>query len=267
MRQHLVIVRAGDTSLHPQWLGNDSRKWDLALSYQGDFPDRYKGQYDFLHQCRGSKWEGITQFLTAHSTLVRQYQYVWFPDDSLLTCSDTIDAFFAICTDLDLTIAQPALTDYSHYNWQITLQQSRWLARLTNFVEVMAPCFKVQHLHLFSPYFAENTSGWGYEWLWAHIAEANFVHRLGIVDQTPVFLTRAAWLDEGINEQHLPTLEWRQLLQKFGLRLRRPEVLSALTLPQNSPTAPNQAPFSVLVDVLEDEIRSLQDVFARRLFG
>jgi hypothetical protein len=228
MRQHLVIVRAGDTSLHPQWMGTADRNWDLALSYHGDFPDRYQGQYDFLHVFKGSKWEGLSHFLKEHRTLVRQYRYVWLPDDDLLTTSHNIDTFFDVCQALDLTIAQPALTHYSHYSWEITLQQSEVVARLTNFVEAMAPCFKVQHLHLFAPYFAENTSGWGYEWLWTHIADKHFIQRIGIIDQTPVFHTRPVGADEPMDNTHVPTLEWQRLLKKFGLKLSRPKVIEAV---------------------------------------
>jgi hypothetical protein len=42
-KQHLVVVRAGDNSLHPHWLAGDGdRTWDLVVSYFGDDPDIFK---------------------------------------------------------------------------------------------------------------------------------------------------------------------------------------------------------------------------------
>src|SRR2546423_553078 len=43
VRRNLVIVRAGDTSLHENWLaGPVDRNWDLIVSYYGDDPERFR---------------------------------------------------------------------------------------------------------------------------------------------------------------------------------------------------------------------------------
>ena len=42
-RQNLVIVRAGNSSLHEEWLtGAEERNWDLIVNYFGDDPQRYR---------------------------------------------------------------------------------------------------------------------------------------------------------------------------------------------------------------------------------
>ena len=42
-RKNLVIVRAGDSSLHEEWLqGEGERNWDLIVNYFGDDPQRYR---------------------------------------------------------------------------------------------------------------------------------------------------------------------------------------------------------------------------------
>lgn len=188
-RENLVLVRAGDKSLHPQWLSND-RNWDLIVSYYGDFPERYKNQYDYLHCFKGSKWEGVTDFIENNAHLISQYEYMWLPDDDLFCNAETIDYFFNLCKTLDFTIAQPALTSYSFYSWPITIQVKQIIARQTNFVEIMAPCFRVRYLKCFSKYFGENTSGFGYEWLWEKIAKKENIFNFGIIDATPIFHTR-----------------------------------------------------------------------------
>lgn len=223
-REYLVVVRAGDRSLHPQWL-SDRRNWDLAVSFYGDFPDRYRDQYDFLHIYRGSKWRGLSNFLDTHSALVRAYKYVWFPDDDIFSHCDNISNFFRICDALQLTVGQPALTPYSFHSWKVTLQNQGFIARFTNFVEIMAPCFRTDHLNFFSKYFNENSSGWGYEWLWWKLASEAAIAKFGIVDATPVFHTRPVGSSGHGGSVDSPFSEAELLMQKFNLERWQPSVL------------------------------------------
>lgn len=214
-RRNLVVVRAGDASLHPQWLTSSDRTWDLVVIYAGSYPERYLDQYDHLYLHNGSKWMAITDFLAARGEFVHQYEYVWFPDEDLLTTGRNIDDFFELCKTLRLNLAQPAFAPYSHHAWEITLQQPTLTARITNFVEIAAPCFKVETLDVFAATFGENSSGYGYETLWTHIADTNGHLRRGIVDRTPVYRTRPiGWVAGGIDD---PIAEQDRLLSKHGL--------------------------------------------------
>lgn len=214
-RSNLVVVHAGDASLHPQWLTSKDRTWDLVVIFAGTYAERYLGQYDHLYRHSGSKWVGITDFLSIRSDFVQQYEYVWFPDDDLLTTGRNIDGFFELCKALRLSVAQPALTPYSHYLWEITVEQPTLLARITNFVEAAAPCFKVETLEIFSAIFGENSSGSGYEFVWSYLADQNGYLRRGIVDRTPVFRTRPIG-SLGVSADL--TEEGDRLLQKYGKR-------------------------------------------------
>ena len=228
-RKNLVLVRAGDRSLHPQWLSND-RNWDLIVSYYGDFPERYKDQFDFLHCFKGSKWEGVTDFIENNSHLISQYEYIWLPDDDLFCNAKTINNFFSLCKRLNFTIAQPALTSYSFYTWPITIQVKQVAARQTNFVEIMAPCFRVKHLKCFSKYFGENTSGFGYEWLWENIARKENIFNFGIIDVTPVFHTRKVGQAGHGGAKNNPRMEEKEFLEKFSLNKFSPSNLKKFVL-------------------------------------
>jgi len=223
-RKNLVLVRAGDKSLHPQWLSDD-RNWDLAVSYYGSFPDRFKDQFDILHCFKGSKWEGITDFIENNTHLISQYEYLWLPDDDLFCNAETINNFFRLCKALNFTIAQPALTPYSFYTWPITIKDEEAIARQTNFIEIMAPCFRVSDLKCFSRYFGENTSGFGYEWLWESIAKKEKIFNFGIVDATPVFHTRQVGKAGHGGAKKEPTIEEKDLLEKFTLNKFSPSSL------------------------------------------
>lgn len=226
-RPNLIVVRAGDKSLHPQWLHAD-RSWDLCVSYYGDYPERYKGQYDFLHCCKGSKWQGLSHFLLAHCDMIARYEYVWFPDDDLFATHETINNFFHLTKQLDLTISQPALTEYSFYGWEITLRKAQCAARLTDFVEIMAPCFKVQDFEHFKSTFAENSSGFGLEWLWKKIAADHQIMRFGIIDATPVFHTRKVGSAGHGGSVSSPRREMIDLLQRHELQATMPKTLQEI---------------------------------------
>ena len=228
MKSNLVIVRAGDKSLHPQWLSSDERNWDIVVSYYGNYSSRYKDQYDILHEQPGSKWEGLNNFISNNKELIYKYNNIWMPDDDLLTNSSNINRFFILCDELNLTISQPALTNNSYFSWDITLQHQNTKARLTNFIEVMAPCFKTESLHKFSQYFGENTSGWGYEWLWADIAVKNNIMKFGIIDETPVYHTRPVGVAGHGGSRKSPYLEMNELFVKYKLEKHQPLVLQEI---------------------------------------
>lgn len=229
MRKNLIVVRAGDKSLHPQWL-DSNRNWDIAVSYYGNFDERYKYQYDELHVYKGSKWQGLNNFTINHDSYISKYNYVWFPDDDLFSDSTTINKFFELCSLLDLTIAQPALTEYSHYSWEITLRNPNLDARITDFIEVMAPCFKVASFEKFKNTFSENTSGWGLEWLWKKIAIENDIFKFGIVDSAPVFHTRKVGSVGHGGSLVSPQKEMPDLLIKYKIQATQPKNLQALIL-------------------------------------
>lgn len=232
MRKNLIIVRGGDASLHPQWLMEKKRNWDLALSYYGDFPDRYKGQYEYLHLFKGSKWQGIKDFVEKNMNIIMEYEYVWLPDDDLFSDGKNISNFFEICKILNLTIAQPSLTRYSYYSWPITLQvkskQKLQVARITNFVEIMAPCFNVKNFPLFSNSFGENTSGFGYEFLWWKLAEEAGVEKFGIVDLTPIYHTRPVGSAGHGGALGSTKDEEELLLKKYNLKKFIPQVYKSI---------------------------------------
>lgn len=228
-RPNLVIVRAGDRSLHPQWLTSPERSWDLVVSCYGDYPERYLGQYDLLHVCAGSKWLGTSDLMQHHPDLVEGYEYVWLADDDLLITSQAIDEFFACCRELDLTVAQPALTPDSHYTWDITRQRPELAARITDFVEIMGPCFRGDVFRLFSDTFTENSAGFGYEFLWYHLARQHGIDRFGIIDRTPMRHWRAIGF-RSLGQMGNPVEEEKQLLARFGLQTWHPAVLHEIPL-------------------------------------
>ena len=198
-RRNLVILRAGDTSLHEQWLeGGTERNWDLIVNYFGDNAQRYRQDDARRIDSKGPKWPALHDLIRQLGDEVFRYERVWLPDDDLRASKDGINALFDIFEKHRLALAQPALTPDSHLGHLITLRNRSFRLRFTNFVEIMAPCFSRDFLKEMLPTFNENLSGWGLDFLWpSRIADWT---RIAIIDAVSVCHTRQVG---GPNYQHL----------------------------------------------------------------
>jgi hypothetical protein len=188
MKQYLALFRAGPNSLHPAAVERLSEQnFDYALSWFGDQPPQHAAGAVFVHNQKGPKWPGLEQTIVAHWDTVKQYRYIWLPDDDLLCQPELVSKMFAVCSDLQLELAQPALTTDSYFTHVITLQHSAFQVRFTNFVEIMAPVLSID---LFARIFHSlqgNISGYGLDALWPRFTQLG---RVAIIDDTPVKHTR-----------------------------------------------------------------------------
>lgn len=189
-RRNLVLLRAGDASLHPGWLGGRMRDFDLFISYYGKIPGRYRDEADHYEERPGPKWPALAALLQQHPQLIEQYESFWFPDDDLAADTALIDRMFAFFCAYRLCLAQPALTRNSYHTWNTLLQDRRCHIRYTGFVEVMAPLFSRAALRLCAPTFAESRSGWGLDWVWPRLCREAGLGRMAVLDATPVHHTR-----------------------------------------------------------------------------
>ena len=190
----MVVLRAGDMSLHSDWLlggAPESRTWDLHLSYFGDhsnpFPDRPADVT--LSFEPGTKAAGTVACLDKLGERVASYDWIWLPDDDLSANLPTLNRFFAIVYEHKLDLAQPALGHGSYVAHDITVQRPHMKLRYTTFVEIMAPCFSTQALKLCRPYLDATVSSWGPNHLFPRLL--GYPRRkIAIVDETPVVHTR-----------------------------------------------------------------------------
>src|SRR5438105_3765292 len=100
-RPVLVILRAGDRSLHTRWFdreGPQVRSWDLHISYYGDDPEAFNDRPPDVTMTRekGSKIAGTAECISKLGKRVDDYDFVWLPDDDLDCDRKTLNSFFQI---------------------------------------------------------------------------------------------------------------------------------------------------------------------------
>ena len=197
-RKYLIVVRAGDASLHPTWLeGSTPRNWDLLVhSYGSECPWSNQGGVEIIRavgsDIQGPKMRAIHSLYTQKRDLFLSYDYICLADDDLAASLETLNRMFLLCEHYGLELAQPALTHDSHMgNWGITMENTSFLLRYTNFVEVMCPVFSRAFLDLCAPTFNNNLSGYGLDLLWSSWVSSPW--KIAILDACPVKHTRASF--------------------------------------------------------------------------
>jgi len=166
--RNLVIVRAGDKSLHEGWLGpvGSQRDWDLVVSYFGNDEQMHRRPDVQRIDGKGPKWLGLYNLLRSDDIDWRSYDRIWLPDDDLAVAPETVQRLFMLADYHGLHLAQPSLSHDSYVSHAGTVHNPRFLLRRTNFVEVMAPVLTRELLERVLPTMVENESGWGLDFLW-----------------------------------------------------------------------------------------------------
>lgn len=221
-RRNLVILRAGDGSLHRGWIAEPNRDFDLFISYYGKQPDMHRAEADYYEHRPGPKWSCIAELLADNAQLLDQYDAFWFPDDDLAATTETLNRMFGLFHGFGLALAQPALTRDSYYSWDTLLQRPEYVLRHVGFVEVMAPLFEKSALRACLKTFGQSRSGWGLDWVWPTLAGRGRKDTIAILDATPVKHTRPLGGDLYRNNPEMdPRRDEAQLLQEYGLSKTR----------------------------------------------
>jgi Protein of unknown function (DUF707) len=227
-RRTLVVLRAGDHSLHPAWLAggvSESRTWDLHLSYFGDGSTPFPNRPDdvTLSFEKGTKGAGTASCLKKIGDRLEQYDWVCLPDDDLAADLLTLNRFFAIVEEYQLDLAQPALGAGSYAAHDISLQRPHMTLRFTSFVESMAICFSRRALTLALPFYDATASSWGVDFLFPKLLGYPR-DKIAIVDETPVIHTRPVGRGPNIALTRQlgsePNEELERFLRQHGLTVR-----------------------------------------------
>jgi hypothetical protein len=166
-------VRSGAKSLHPAWIaGVEERGWDLFVCPYETVPFVSEPRRGVIvgEPIAGQKWTGLRERLRRWRGW-RDYDHVMFAEDDLLAGPSVWSSFFDFCRERGAVLAQPALTQDSHYSHLMTLANRHFIWRATTFVEVMAPTVTPDALCELLPTLDHTPTGfgWGMEAAWSKL--------------------------------------------------------------------------------------------------
>jgi hypothetical protein len=188
--RNLIIVRAGDRSLHGTWLeGARAGHYDLIVSYFGSDPERYRAPEEHRVDYHGGKWDGIYAVFAGDPGLLERYDYFWLPDDDIEANSASIAEMFRLMALHDLALAQPALTHDSYFSILLCLQSPSFRLRYADVIEIMVPCLRRDLLRIVLPLFRDTRSGFGLDFIWTRLLPDN-KRKSAILDSVTVRHTR-----------------------------------------------------------------------------
>jgi hypothetical protein len=189
-RRNLVVLRAGEKSLHREWFSANAadRTWDLVVSWYGQSIYTPVQDEKFV-PIKGGKWDGLYKTFELMPEVLDRYDYVWLPDDDIRTNCRDINRMFELMHEEKLLVGQPALTWSSYFTHLHTLWVPGLHLRYTNMVEVMISCLDARFLRSLLPLFKDNMMGWGIDWIWCR-ASADNRERSAIFDCVQMHHTR-----------------------------------------------------------------------------
>lgn len=222
-RKNLVVVRAGDQSLHEEWLGFSygARDFDVVVSYYSrEAYFRHIAEDGvWPHFCPGGKWEGLYQTLVWMGDALKSYDFVWLPDDDIETSAQSVNTLFNLMRKYELSVGQPSLSADSYFTHFIFVNCPGMNVRWCNYVEIMVPCLARNLLFAVLPHFQETMSGFGLDYIWCRLPATG--HRgAAIIDAVQVKHTRPVGqvLQSKMSERGLsPKDEQAKLDAVFGI--------------------------------------------------
>lgn len=161
--KNLVILAAGDESLHSNWL-YPNRDFDLFIVYYGKTPNKYFDESTFYATGEGPKFHLVHKVIQEHLELLAEYDAIFIPDDDLCLPQWEVNRFFRLFHFYELQLAQPSIIGWLSH--PMCAPNAMNLLRYTNWVEIMCPCFSKNAFKVCSSSFLETKSNWGIEWLW-----------------------------------------------------------------------------------------------------
>ncbi|TMV05663.1 hypothetical protein FGK63_16615 [Ruegeria sediminis] len=225
MKNNLVVVRAGENSLHPGWIARPyaERNFDLLISFFSevafDAHEPAEGVQAVL--VKGGKWDGLYKTLVSLDGL-DAYDRVWLPDDDIATDCDTINRMFDLSRHFGLSVCQPSLARDSYFTHMLFSRCQSFRVRFTNHVEIMVPCLDRALLKRALPQFKSTMSGYGLDYIWCRFPESG-AFKCGILDEVSVHHTRpiGSQLRKAIGSTGTTSqLEEVEIKKQFGITRR-----------------------------------------------
>lgn len=205
--KNLIILAAGDESLHANWL-YPNRDFDLYIIYYGKTKDKFLNDSTYYKEATGTKFHLVASVL--EEKIIEEYDAVFIPDDDLYMAQWDVNKFFRLFHKHKLSLAQPSIIGWlSHPR---TAPVFTNVLRFTNWVEIMCPCFSKEALKLCSSVFQENNTSWGIEWIWSKLLN-HPKDKIAIMDGVAAVHTRPCFFGDTYWRNNTT---FEQCMEEFG---------------------------------------------------
>lgn len=144
----LVYTSAGNKSQVHRWL-RGNKEFDLWITCYAERNTSLLNIADYYNERKGGKFPNLHHVMQQWPDIVNQYQAIFVADDDLHLTGSDISELFAIRERYDLSILQPAFSQFGKISHTITRARVFSFLRHTNFVEVTCPLFRMEKLEAF----------------------------------------------------------------------------------------------------------------------
>lgn len=234
--RNLILLRAGDASLHGTWLGRsrEDRQWDMHISYFGSKanPSPFDEGMSASHDHQNNKWPGVAAALDSGQFSLDDYDYVALPDDDLISTVEDWNRAFQLAREYDLSACQLSLDHASFVGELETARRPFLKLRFMSWVEFMAPIVRVDLLKQLIPYLTIENNVWAVD-LVAQDLVGHKPRAMAILDAARVLHTRAFTtgpLYDHLREAGVAPEQAREaFLEQHGMTLKPRVTYSAVT--------------------------------------
>jgi len=225
-RRWCLFTSAGDWHAIRVWLKGDApRLWDLVIAYYGDddhaFAELSKLSC-YAFRTKGSKYQNLKELVLSDPKFFDRYSYVWVCDDDIIMSADQINEAFNITETLGFWVAQPATrAEGNNGHWITLFAGAQWDYRIVNFVENGLAIFRRDKLTEFLAVYDGSLTGWGIEWWYANLFNADEFGRFAIIDRVQVTNPRSETKGgremDRLRPAALREADWHEVKTKYGL--------------------------------------------------
>ena len=210
-KKNLIIVRAGDNSLHEGWL-EGQRNWDIIVSCYGSLPHQWKRNDIMFLFYPGGKGDGLYDAFQQIPGLLDKYDYIMMADDDFKMTADDINRTFDIMREHNLQIGQPSFSYESYMLYHAELHNPMFKIRFSNFVEAITVCLSANIWRQILPLYQNNPIGWYIDNYWARLTD-DPARQIAFIDEVQITHARPCqsgdiydhgWSDHGPVQYSVP---------------------------------------------------------------
>ncbi|WP_374587391.1 hypothetical protein [Ideonella dechloratans] len=188
MNRDAIFVSAGDREVFASFaIDRLSSRFDVLVNYYGDdvaLGARLQERASYFQARKTTKFKGLKELYQSDPERVRTYRSVWVCDDDLILESGEVDALVSALVAFRADAVAPAFSMAGKISHPITCRlPGEHAFRFTNFIEMNAPMFSGRALCRYLDAFDGSLDGWGNDWWFLNLFDADAQPRVGIVDQ------------------------------------------------------------------------------------